>query len=60
MIAESHISLHGRGRLAFCDVFSCAPFNPDVMEAVLMDVLGGRFAKRQIDRPAVGVAGVEP
>ena len=41
MIAESHISLHGKGQMAVVDVFSCRAFDHDGMKQHLEDQLGG-------------------
>lgn len=50
LIAESHISLHGAGRLAWVDVFSCRPVDRDLVEHVVRETLGGAWHCDQMRR----------
>lgn len=50
LIAESHISVDGRGRVCAVDVFSCQPFNPEHVLACLAHWLHGRWCARWVER----------
>jgi S-adenosylmethionine/arginine decarboxylase-like enzyme len=50
MIAESHISVHGRGRFAWLDVFSCQPFEKHDVVRVLERRLGGDWYAQDLRR----------
>ena len=52
VIAESHISAHGRGKVGFADVFSCRRFDANAMLAVLQRALPGEWSMREIERGA--------
>ncbi len=52
VIAESHISAHGRGKAGFVDVFSCRCFDADAMLAVLVEALPGQWSMRSLERGA--------
>jgi S-adenosylmethionine/arginine decarboxylase-like enzyme len=48
LIAESHISIHGKGERCWADVFSCKPFQEDAVGKVLRDTLRGEWTYRQM------------
>jgi S-adenosylmethionine/arginine decarboxylase-like enzyme len=50
LIAESHISVDGRGRYCALDVFSCRPFDPEHVLACLAEWLHGRWSARWVER----------
>jgi S-adenosylmethionine/arginine decarboxylase-like enzyme len=50
MIAESHISAHGQERRAWVDVFSCQPFDVQLVYRLLGDGLGGRWNHAVVKR----------
>ncbi len=50
MIAESHISVHGRERRAWVDVFSCQRFDAKLIYRLLGSGLGGRWSYTEVKR----------
>ena len=52
VIAESHISAHGRGKVGFVDIFSCRRFDQEAMLGVLQETLAGEWRMREIERGA--------
>jgi hypothetical protein len=53
LIAESHISIHGRGRRLLIDVFSCRAFNPRLVAAAIYCWFGGAYTMQEL-RPPLG------
>ncbi len=50
MIAESHISLSGIGKRAWCSVFSCRAFDVEMMADILRRLLGGTWDVWRVER----------
>ena len=48
MIAESHIGIHGHGRAAEANVWSCKPFDPQEAAEALDKTLGGVWYYRRV------------
>ena len=48
LIAESHISLHGRTGRVEVDVFSCKPFDAHSVAVLLFGWMGGRWVVRRL------------